>query len=118
MDNAVAESFFYLLKRERINRKTYKTRDDARQDGDNYIELFYNPKRKHARNGMLSPLTSKTDCTIGTKNVSRKLVLSQSFTRFQYHFGSVICLLKNHRQDTPIMSSEFKGSHYPKDVIL
>ncbi len=53
-DNAVAESFFNLLKRERIRRKTYKTRADARQDVFSYIEMFYNPKRKHARNGMLS----------------------------------------------------------------
>ena len=54
-DNAVAESFFNLLKRERIRRRTYKTRDDARSDVFDYIEMFYNPKRKHARNGMLSP---------------------------------------------------------------
>jgi putative transposase len=55
-DNAVAESFFNLLKRERIRRRTYKTRDEARQDVFDYIEMFYNPKRKHARNGMLSPV--------------------------------------------------------------
>ena len=54
-DNAVAESFFNLLKRERIRRRTYKTRADARQDVFDYIEMFYNPKRKHVRNGMLSP---------------------------------------------------------------
>jgi len=55
-DNAVAESFFNLLKRERIRRRTYKTRDEARRDVFGYIEMFYNPKRKHARNGMLSPV--------------------------------------------------------------
>ena len=55
-DNAVAESFFNLLKRERIRRKTYRTRDDARQDVFDYIEMFYNPQRKHVRNGMLSPV--------------------------------------------------------------
>ena len=55
-DNAVAESFFNLLKRERIRRKIYKTRDDARQDVFDYIEMFYNPQRKHAKNGMLSPV--------------------------------------------------------------
>lgn len=54
-DNAVAESFFNLLKRERIRRKTYKTREDARSDVFDYIEMFYNPKRKHVRNGILSP---------------------------------------------------------------
>ncbi|MCF6327507.1 MAG: IS3 family transposase [Devosiaceae bacterium] len=55
-DNAVAESFFNLLKRERIRRRTYKSRDDARQDVFDYIEMFYNPKRKHANNGLLSPV--------------------------------------------------------------
>ena len=55
-DNAVAESFFNLLKRERIRRRTYQTREDARQDVFDYIEMFYNPKRKHANNGMLSPV--------------------------------------------------------------
>lgn len=55
-DNAVAESFFQLLKRERIRRRTYPTRDDARRDVFDYIEMFYNPKRKHTNNGMLSPV--------------------------------------------------------------
>ena len=55
-DNAVAESFFQLLKRERVRRRTYPTRDAARQDVFEYIEMFYNPKRKHTNNGMLSPV--------------------------------------------------------------
>lgn len=55
-DNAVAESFFQLLKRERIRRQTYLTREAARQDVFEYIEMFYNPKRKHTNNGMLSPV--------------------------------------------------------------
>ena len=55
-DNAAAESFFSLLKRERIRRRTYKTRDEERQDVLDYIEMFYNSQRKHVRNGMLSPI--------------------------------------------------------------
>ncbi len=55
-DNAVAESFFSSLKRERIRRRTYKTREEARQDVFDYIEMFYNPVRKQVRNGMLSPV--------------------------------------------------------------
>ena len=55
-DNAVVESFFNLLKRERIRRRTYRIRAEARQDVFDYIEMFYNPTRKHARNGMLSPV--------------------------------------------------------------
>ena len=59
-DNAVAESFFQLLKRERIRRRTYPTRDAARQDVFEYIELFYNPIRRHTYNGMLSPVDFET----------------------------------------------------------
>jgi putative transposase len=55
-DNAVAESFFQLLKRERIKRKIYKTREDARRDVFDYIEMFYNPIRRHGNNGNLSPV--------------------------------------------------------------
>jgi putative transposase len=59
-DNAVAERFFQLLKRERIKRQTYQSRDAARQDVFDYIEMFYNPKRKHTNNGMLSPVDFET----------------------------------------------------------
>lgn len=55
-DNAVAESFFQLLKRERIRRKIYATRDEARQDVFDYIEMFYNPKRRHSVSNRLSPV--------------------------------------------------------------
>ena len=55
-DNAVAESFFQLLKRERIKRKIYSTREDARSDVFDYIEMFYNPKRRHGFNNQLSPV--------------------------------------------------------------
>jgi putative transposase len=55
-DNAVAESFFQLLKRERIKRKTYKDREEAKRDIFNYIEMFYNPVRRHGYNDDLSPV--------------------------------------------------------------
>jgi len=55
-DNAVAESFFHLLKREPIRPRSYPTRKAARQDVFDYIEMFYNSKRKHTNNGMLSPV--------------------------------------------------------------
>lgn len=54
-DNAVAESFFGLMKRERSNRKRYKTRDEARADIFDYIEVFYNRKRRHGYIGNVSP---------------------------------------------------------------
>lgn len=59
-DNAVAESFFQLLKRERIKRRIYPTREDARRDVFEYIEMFYNPRRKHTHNAMLSPVEFET----------------------------------------------------------
>lgn len=59
-DNAVAESVFQLLKQERIRRRTYLTRDAARQDVFDYIEMFYNPISKHTNNGMLSPVDYET----------------------------------------------------------
>jgi len=55
-DNAVAESFFQLLKRERIKRHVYATRDKARADVFNYIEMFYNSTRRHGSNNQLSPV--------------------------------------------------------------
>lgn len=55
-DNAVAESFFQLLKRERIRRKIYTTQDDAKSDVFNYIEMFYNTQRQHGHNDGLSPV--------------------------------------------------------------
>lgn len=55
-DNAVAESFFQLLKRERIRRKTYLDREEARRDVFNYIEMFYNPKRRHSYANDVSPV--------------------------------------------------------------
>ncbi len=55
-DNAVAESFFQLLKRERIRRKIYADREAARQDIFGNIELFYNSKRRHGYAGGVAPL--------------------------------------------------------------
>jgi len=54
-DNAVSESFFSLLKKDRIRNRTYSTRSEARSDIFDYIEFFYNPKRRHGTNGGLSP---------------------------------------------------------------
>ncbi len=68
-DNAIAESFFSSLKRERIRRRTYKTRDEARQDVFDSIEMFYNPVRKHVRNGMLSPVEFERQPILKTEGV-------------------------------------------------
>ena len=54
-DNAVAESFFSRLKKERIKKRIYKTRDLARADVFDYIEVFYNRTRRHGHLGGVSP---------------------------------------------------------------
>ncbi|NNJ74264.1 MAG: IS3 family transposase [Anderseniella sp.] len=49
------ESFFGALKRERVNRVRYRTREEARADLFEYIEVFYNRKRRHGYIGNISP---------------------------------------------------------------
>jgi len=53
-DNAVAESFSQLLKRERIKKKIYGTREEAHSDIFDYIEMFYNSKRRHSFSDQIS----------------------------------------------------------------
>ncbi len=53
-DNACAESFFALLKREGIRRKIYRIREEGKADVFNYIELFYNSTRRHGNNNDVS----------------------------------------------------------------
>jgi putative transposase len=50
------ESFFSSMKTERVARKVYRTRDAARADMFDYIERFYNPRRRHSAIGCLSPM--------------------------------------------------------------
>lgn len=55
-DNAVAESFFSNLKKERIKRKIYATREEAKSEIFDYIEVFYNRTRRHSFLHQLSPM--------------------------------------------------------------
>ena len=55
-DNSAMESFFSSLKTERVNRKQYHTRDEAKADVFDYIERFYNLRRRHSTIGYLSPM--------------------------------------------------------------
>lgn len=54
-DNSVAESFFGTLKTEWVFDKVYTTREEARRDIVDYIEMFYNSKRRHSYLGYFSP---------------------------------------------------------------
>lgn len=55
-DNAVAESFFSSLKSEKIKRKIYQTRAEAKSEIFEYIESFYNRTRRHKHLKQLSPM--------------------------------------------------------------
>jgi len=59
-DNAVAESFFGSLKKERIKKRIYRNRDVATADVSDYIESFYNPERRHQHLGGVSPEVFET----------------------------------------------------------
>ena len=54
-DNAVAESFFATLKKELIHRRTWPSKAELRTEVFDYIEVFYNRRRRHSTLGMLSP---------------------------------------------------------------
>ena len=55
LDNAVTERFFRSLKSERVNYRRYETRQQAMADIIDYIEPFYNQKRRHYKLGNISP---------------------------------------------------------------
>lgn len=55
-DNSAMESFFKSMKTERTDRKTYRTRAEAKADVFDYMERFYNPTRRHSTLGYLSPI--------------------------------------------------------------
>jgi len=54
-DNAAIESFWGTLKNELIHHRRYDTREQARREITEYIEIFYNRQRRHSRLGNLSP---------------------------------------------------------------
>ena len=71
-DNSAMESFFSSLKIERTNRKTYRSRDEARSEVFDYIERFYNTRRRHSTIGYVRPAEFEKrvglawDCVHGT----------------------------------------------------
>jgi len=56
LKNSASESFFSSLKTERVSRRIYRTRDEARADVFDYIERFYNPHPRHSTLGYESPI--------------------------------------------------------------
>ena len=67
--NAVAESFLQLLKRERIKIKIYTTRQDARGDVFDYIEMLYNPKRRQSFNNQMPQVAFEKRYTASLESV-------------------------------------------------
>jgi len=55
-DNAVSESFFHTLKTELVHHCNFKTREEAKHQIFEYIEIFYNRIRLHSANDYLSPV--------------------------------------------------------------
>lgn len=55
-DNAAMESFFSRLKDERVSRRMYRTRAEAKADIFDYVERFHNPRRRQSTLGGLSPV--------------------------------------------------------------
>ena len=60
-DNAVAESFFATFKKRVTQRTIYSTRDDAKTEIFNFIEMFYNPIKRHSHTGGVSPAQFEED---------------------------------------------------------
>lgn len=84
-DNAVAESFFSSLKKERIRNHMYHTRDKARADIFDYIEVFYNRARRHSYLDGMSPEALKR---FGANKVRCPLKCGQSSFAISYIFAS------------------------------
>jgi len=62
LDNAVAESFFGTLKTEHVDHEDYLTKQDAKQSIFEYIEVFYNRRRRHSYLGYISPAEFEERC--------------------------------------------------------
>ena len=60
-DNAAAESFFKTLRREPMNGRRYKSKDEARQEAFECIEPYYNRQRLHSKNGYMAPCDLERD---------------------------------------------------------
>lgn len=68
-DNAVAESFFSTLKRRVIKRKIYSTRSEAKSEIFNFIEMFYNPIKRHSHANGMSPMKFEEQYFLESKRV-------------------------------------------------
>lgn len=97
-DNAVAESFFQLLKRKRIKRKIYKIREGAMRDIFDCIEMFYNPIHHHGNNGNLSAVQFERKYLQQAKSVYQTGVYSIVFPLPNHWYARTCVSANSHRR--------------------
>ncbi len=68
-DNAVAESFFATFKKRVTKKKIYATREEAKREIFNFIEMFYNPVKRHSHTGGVSPVKFEEDYFLKLESV-------------------------------------------------
>jgi len=79
-DNSVAESFFATLKKELVDRRSWPEKAELRTEIFDYIEIFYNRRRRHSTLGMLSPVDyeNSTRSDPGARLAASRLVASET----------------------------------------
>jgi putative transposase len=68
-DNSAMETLFSSLKTDRMSRKVYRTRDEAKTDAFDYVERFYNPYRRHSTIGYVTLLNSSREPQVGSSRI-------------------------------------------------
>jgi len=72
-DNAMCESFFATLETELLDRRRFRTQSEARMEIFDFIEAFYNPRRRHSSLGNLSPVEYERRYNLSLENPNANL---------------------------------------------
>jgi putative transposase len=81
-DNSVAESFFATLKKELVDRRSWPEKAELRTEIFDFIEIFYNRRRRHSTLGMLSPVDYENS-TLGpgsSRDAASRLTSNEKMT--------------------------------------
>jgi putative transposase len=78
-DNSVAESFFATLKKELVDRRSWPEKAELRTEIFDFIEIFYNRRRRHSTLGMLSPVDYENSTLDpgGSRNAASRLISNE-----------------------------------------
>ena len=106
-DNAMAESFFATLECELIDRRSFRTQAEARMAIFQFIEGWYNPRRRHSALGYLSPNDYERDAAKATPGCSAQR--SSSGPR------GARCLLERRAKGKDIPSSDILSTDLGED---